>query len=254
MTSEDLDERKRTLENSIDSLGSWMIGFTWPVAIGLLMEFYAILNSPWTVAWNVLIDRIGLLLVTAGVIGELLIEHKTHHKERKLREIDAEIERQAELKLKSADERIASLLKEGEEARLARIKAETDFLQLKESLKDRTISPTQKELLLSSLAECPKGPLVISCMVEESDAHPLALELQRIFLEAGWTSVPIEQVLAGVGAGIFIGIQDAAQEPEHAEFLLSAFASAGITLGTYSDKRIPAGTVRILIGRKARRV
>src|ERR1700679_1593393 len=35
-----------------DSLSAWMIGFTWPVAVGLVMEFYAVLNPAWTPEWN----------------------------------------------------------------------------------------------------------------------------------------------------------------------------------------------------------
>ena len=61
MAPDGLDVRKTELENRIDSLGSWMIAFTWPVAVGLMMEFYAIFNLEWTHDWNALIDRIGLL-------------------------------------------------------------------------------------------------------------------------------------------------------------------------------------------------
>jgi hypothetical protein len=39
MASDDLDKCKAALEDWIDSLSSWMIGFTWPVVIGLVMEF-----------------------------------------------------------------------------------------------------------------------------------------------------------------------------------------------------------------------
>jgi hypothetical protein len=83
MLSSDLDVRKNDLEDRIDSWGSWMIGCIWPVAVGLVMEFYAVLKLCWSQRWNEPIDRIGLLLVTAGVAGELLVEYKTHGAERK---------------------------------------------------------------------------------------------------------------------------------------------------------------------------
>jgi hypothetical protein len=117
MVSDNLDARKTALEDSIDSLSSWMIGFTCPVAIGLVMEFYAIFNPAWTREWNVMIDRIGLLLVTAGVFGELAVEHKTHGAERSLREVNTLIERKAGIALKAADERIAELNLETERLR-----------------------------------------------------------------------------------------------------------------------------------------
>src|SRR5580698_3867677 len=96
MTSDDLDARKTALEDRIDILGIWMIGFVWPVAVGLVMEFYAVYSLSFTVNWNTSIDRIGLLLVTAGVIGELVIEHKTHTAERRLRGINTAIEQIAD--------------------------------------------------------------------------------------------------------------------------------------------------------------
>jgi len=82
------------------------------------MEFYAIFNFPGTLRWNALIDRIGLLLVTAGVAGELAIEHKTHRAERKLRGINIEIEREMDITLTAADERIEQLRKENNETAL----------------------------------------------------------------------------------------------------------------------------------------
>ncbi len=86
-----------------------MIRCIWPVAVGLAMEFYAILNVVLTRQWNGFIDRMGLLLVTAGVAGELVVEYKAHGAERRLRRVNAEIEREAETQLKAADERIAGL-------------------------------------------------------------------------------------------------------------------------------------------------
>jgi hypothetical protein len=109
MASDDLAARKTGLENRLDSLDSWMIGFTWLVAVGLFIEFYAVLNLAITHDWNVLIDRVGLFLVTIGVSGELAIEHQSHRAERKLREANAEIELEADFRLKAADERIAEL-------------------------------------------------------------------------------------------------------------------------------------------------
>jgi hypothetical protein len=117
MASDDLEAQKTALEDRLDSLGSWMIGFIWPVAVGLIMEFYAILGVGLTHDRNTLIDRIGLLLVTAGVSGELLIEHKTHSAERKLRGVNVEIE--------SGDRQIiAELNLQAEHERLQRVKIE----------------------------------------------------------------------------------------------------------------------------------
>lgn len=118
MTSSDdrLAERK-SLEDSIDAWGSWLIGFIWPVVVGLVMEFYTIMGFEWSRDWNQLVDRIGLLLVTAGVSGELLAESKTHGAERRLRRINEDLER-------LADERIAELNLKAEQEHAARVRIE----------------------------------------------------------------------------------------------------------------------------------
>jgi hypothetical protein len=130
MVSDALEARKAALEDRIEALGSWMIGFIWPVAIGLFIEFYAVLQLDLTKDWNALIDRIGLLLVTAGVAGELVIEHKTHTSERRLRAVDTEIERELDAELKAAEERIAELKLTTEQERLARIEIEKQMTDL----------------------------------------------------------------------------------------------------------------------------
>jgi len=127
MKSNDLEARKTALEDRIDSLGSWMIGFIWPVAMGLFMEFYAILNLSCTHDWNLSIDRIGLLLVTAGVSGELVIEQKTHSAERGLRRVNTDIDRESDLALKTADERIAELNLKAEQEQRERLKLQLEI-------------------------------------------------------------------------------------------------------------------------------
>ena len=133
------------VEDRIDSLGSWMIGFIWPVAVGLFIEFYAILNLAWTHDWNVIIDRIGLLLVTAGVSGELAIEQKKHSAERKLRRINADIDRESDLALKTADERIAELNLKAEQEQRERLKLQFE-IKVAEQRAVRTAILTQEEM------------------------------------------------------------------------------------------------------------
>jgi|ERR1017187_1789546 hypothetical protein len=145
MKSDDLEAHKMAVEDRIDSLGSWMIGFIWPVAVGLFIEFYAILNLAWTHDWNVIIDRIGLLLVTAGVSGELAIEQKKHSAERKLRRINADIDRESDLALKTADERIAELNLKAEQEQRERLKLQFE-IKVAEQRAVRTAILTQEEM------------------------------------------------------------------------------------------------------------
>jgi hypothetical protein len=107
-TDDELDRLKKATEDSIDSLGLWMIGFTGLVVVGLAIEY----NQPFitflrTHDLRVLLGSTGGLLVTIGVAGELFIDYLAHRKEQQLRIINADIDAVAAIRLKAADERIA---------------------------------------------------------------------------------------------------------------------------------------------------
>ena len=116
-----------------------------PVAVGLFIEFYAILNLAWIYDFYFIIDRIGLLLVTAGVSGELAIEQKKHSAERKLRRINADIDRESDLALKTADERIAELNLKAEQEQRERLKLQFE-IKVAEQRAVRTAILTQEEM------------------------------------------------------------------------------------------------------------
>jgi hypothetical protein len=128
-SSDDLEARKTTLEDRVDSLGSQMIVFTWLVVVGLFIEFYAVLGLDATHDWNTLIDRIGLSLVTIGVAGELNVEYRARKEERRLRSVNADIDREAKADLKVKDERIAELNLKAKEQDRERIKLEIELKQ-----------------------------------------------------------------------------------------------------------------------------
>jgi|GEM_PF-4136361 len=117
MESDDLARRRDNLEGSIDSLAVWMIVFTAAVVIGLLIEFCAILAFIRIHEWWVVLDAAGEATVTVGVGGELWVEFRASRKEKKLRGINAEIERQDKLT-------IANLNLVVEQERHARVKIE----------------------------------------------------------------------------------------------------------------------------------
>ncbi len=184
MTPEDLESRKASLEDWIDLLGSWMIGFVWPVAVGLLIEFYAVLGLSWTQSQNALIARIGLLLVTAGVIGELVIGHKTHGAERKLRALNVEIEHVADLNLKAADERIALLNLSVERERLARIKIEEELF------KQHVLTDQARDEIIEAVGTY-IGRKRVDVFLYDHHIHEvfqLADSVNAAFLSAGWKS------------------------------------------------------------------
>ena len=147
-------EDKKALEDRLDSLESWEIAFTYPVAIGLILEFYAAFALNITAKWNACIDRSGLLLVTIGVVAELIIERKIHRANRQLRDADAEIDRRAQAELKAKDEQIAEL-------NLARAKIES-------ALADRKLTPDQVEFIRSSIDAFTGQRAYITCCEPET--------------------------------------------------------------------------------------
>lgn len=117
ISSEQLERLKVRAEASIDSLGKWMISFTAVVVIGLAIEYnHSFVLFVRTYDWNILRESLGGLLVTVGVAGELFIEFRAHRRETLLRNINAEIEHEAEERLKAADERIADAQRHANEA------------------------------------------------------------------------------------------------------------------------------------------
>ncbi|MDE3196813.1 MAG: hypothetical protein KGN84_10745 [Acidobacteriota bacterium] len=107
----DLSRRKKSLEDAIDRLGAWMIGFTLVVVVGLSIELYAVIISFLRKPYFSLVDAVGLLFVTVGVGGELAVEFFTHGKEKALRRTNEEIEADADKKIAERDRTIARLRK-----------------------------------------------------------------------------------------------------------------------------------------------
>jgi hypothetical protein len=73
--------------------------------------------------------------------------------------------------------------------------AEKDLIQLRESIKDRHITPDQKVLLIRTLKETPKGKVEIRCPVGNPEARNLGLELVEVFKAGGWGVVFNDRVL-----------------------------------------------------------
>jgi len=193
MAADDLDQMRENLENEIDRWDARGIGFTWPVAFGLLLELYAAFNLQLTHDWNTLIDRIGLVLVTAGVAGELAAGSKAHSAERKLRAVNAEVEREAEANLKAADERIAGL------------QLETEKLRAK--LADRNLTQDQSWCLSNALLDDWAGSELTVQVINENEAIRYADQLVSAFEFAGIDVVkepPFEP--GGINPGLVINI------------------------------------------------
>jgi len=168
-------------------------------------------------------------LITGGIIGK--------RQEAKLREFDRDLT-EAKTQLGKQQERAAM--------------AERELLQLRQSLKDRSISLDQRQKLINSLKNAPRGPVEIWWLTGESDSYSLALQIQATFEAAGWAKPPERLAVGGSGVGLFIAMHDTSKPPTHAVAIQQAFNSVGITLTGLGNSEVPAGMVQIYIGQKPR--
>lgn len=245
MEPDDLSQRKKALEDSIDGFGRWMIGFTSPVAIGLLMETYAIFQLRLTVAWNPTIDRVGLILVAAGVVGELVIEVMVHRMERKLRTVNAEIEREADAKLKAADERIAALQLETERLR-------KENLEVARFLEDRALGDVFEFQQAMFRFRSTRFAIRVG---DAPESRSLAVSIKHALAEAEW--VPDEPMQrATIGEGVWVmehgpdGFLGEYPCSEAAKALTDWLNENGVAAMTFVREDLEPGKVFVSVGPK----
>jgi hypothetical protein len=152
--------------------------------------------------------------VTIGVAGELAVEHKTHQAERKLRDITAEIKRDADFKLKAADERIAELNAQTE--RLRRQNRDTALLLAYRSILD---TPAFEDAMRAF-----SGTKYAIEVFDSMEAKYFQRRLDMALKNAGWLAVrnPGRRLNLGFGVSVLtVGNQDAILRSEAGEALAS---------------------------------
>ncbi len=128
--------------------------------------------------------------------------------------------------------------------------AESDLLRLKESQKDRTISPAQAKQLLSDLANQINEPTEVWWVAGDSDSYPLALRIVNILKSSGCPNASERLSVGSAGMGFFIAYSGGVSKSPTAVLLRQAFGSVGMPLQEFPDLTIPPGVVRIYIGHK----
>jgi hypothetical protein len=123
-------------------------------------------------------------------------------------------------------------------------------LQLRESLKDRTISAGHEKILVEVLKGKPSGPVDIWWTATDTDSYGLAEQMVRIFKEAGWPQATERFATGGTGNGFFIVVHDHLHAPAHAVSIQRAYKLIGIDMNGFSKADIPEGAVQIFIGHK----
>jgi hypothetical protein len=113
-SEDDLRGERDSLEKSLGRLSWWMIGFTAFLVVGLFIELYALFVKFPDI--HQMLEKIGQAVVAAGVTGELLILLLERLRERRLSTVNADIDRESQLDIRAADERIAEAERAAAEA------------------------------------------------------------------------------------------------------------------------------------------
>jgi hypothetical protein len=275
MTSEDLERRRTRLENSIDNLGWWMIGFTGLVVIGLFIELkLPFLEFIRTYNWRVFVDSLGALLVAAGVAGEFYIEFRAHRRESRLRQVNIEIEAESAMQLKEADERIATAQQRAEEAHERAANAELKAaqasliaeqerikrLELENQFAWRRLSFEQQLKIKVKLSSIPVGKFFV-WVSPDPEAMQLMKSISGLMTLAGWTRLaPVGPIALGDFATPWVGeglsIQVAASRNADLGPIAVAIANAITAEGIHTapettpDLDATPDAFRLLVGSK----
>jgi hypothetical protein len=221
------------------SVESWKFVFDWVAVILVFLTFVAGTGALWT--GNILNRRQGEKLKNFD--GDL-----TAAKSALVDQVGQVAILQKEASdAKTAQEQVGIELSKQQERAAA---AEKTLLQLRESLKDRTISPDQEKVLVEALKGLPTGPVEVWWTASDTDSYGLALQMVKIFKEAEWPSATERYATGGSGNGFFIVVHDHMNAPAFAARIQKAYKLIGIDMNGFSKPEIPEGTVQIFIGHK----
>jgi hypothetical protein len=244
MSSKDIHERETELESALERLRRWAFVFTSIVVIGLFIEL-----RPPVLAFSEsgdlrdFVESIGGILVALGVAGELFVIWRENRRERNLRDVRAELDRQSA-------ERIANSEKATAEAKLEaeRLKAEFAWRVLRPELMGNLIAKLRAET----------GSVWIEYINGDVESQQLARQFFMVFRSAKW-HVGIRSCTGSLLLfGIFVRAPEG--EPRTDSFIEQVLVACGVecvgfdfpqwasTMSTITP--VPEPSARLFIGPK----
>jgi len=127
--------------------------------------------------------------------------------------------------------------------------AERDLLDLRERLKPRVLSSTQRARLVESLKQISKESVEVFQVEGDREVWEFAEQIAGAFRIAGWDSVSRSTMLGASLRGICIAVRDLENAPPHAAAIQHSFAAVGIEMPGI-EQAVPEGAVRIIVGTK----
>lgn len=149
-----------------------------------------------------------------------------------------------------ANERTARLEVEAAAQRERAARAERELLELKKRLAPRTLSDAQAAALVSALAGRPKGPVLIQHPSDDHEGSAFAHQIDDALKRAGWKSSVVLTIGGVYGEGIELQQTETGPGIPHVQALYEALTTAGLTVGTAHDAKVPVGSARLIVAHK----
>jgi hypothetical protein len=158
-----------------------------------------------------LLERFFVMLVAAGVAGEVISTIFSLHEIAELNGVAS-----------AASERAAIV-----ESNNLVLRSNVVALELK--LQPRTISPSQHERLVRALALGPKGPVFVQSDWTDTEASLLAGQIRSALVESGYEEGKgSANILSIRSFGILMFVKDVTNAPSHAVFIQNVFRTNGV--------------------------
>ena len=137
------------------------------------------------------------------------------------------------------------------DAEVRRLEAERAFLELQERVKPRKLTDAQRKGLVELLKDAPKGPVMMECLMAETETCSFAEDIRTALIAAGFkiNQTQVSGTATVIPTGVNVLIHDNSI-PRHSDFLMRALRGIGLKPIGMVDPFVPEGMVFIRIGVK----
>jgi uncharacterized iron-regulated membrane protein len=115
----------------------------------------------------------------------------------------------------------------------------------------RTLTPTQREQLVTALRAGPSGPVLCSVPVGDAEALSFAGALHAAVTEAGWPTAPIavENYIVSI-LGLRLEVLSVQDAPDHTLAFQKAMDSIAIDARAYETPGLGPEVIQLVVGHK----
>lgn len=129
--------------------------------------------------------------------------------------------------------------------------AQAALKDLRDSQAPRVITAAQRERFMKSLQDVSKGDIGITTVVGDNESMQLAVQLEGMLKEAGFTTTGVSQaIFTPSPVGLFLKVRSADSVPVYAAPLQYTLDAIGLNAPGQVDPGMAAHIVTIVVGHK----